>query len=87
MGDAVGTECGLGAGHVGALARFALDDARGNTDRRGTCGNGFDHHRVAADLGAVAHLKAAQNFGPGANDHVFAQSGVALGPFVERGAA
>ncbi|MPM60586.1 hypothetical protein SDC9_107438 [bioreactor metagenome] len=69
------------------MPRLRRNDARGNAHRRRPCGHRFDDHGVAADLGAIAHLKAAQNLGTGAHHHVLAQRRVALGALVKRRAA
>jgi hypothetical protein len=85
--DAVGAEFFVLRGHVGTLARFRGQYACRYANSRGTRGHGFDDHGIAANFGTIAHHKAAEHFGACAHHHVFAQRGVALSAFVERGAA
>ena len=74
-------------GHIGAFTLLGGNDAGRNPHRRGPGGHGLEHHRIGANFGAIAHLKAAQHLGPGGYHHVLPQRRMALRPFVERGAA
>ena len=78
---------GLQLGHIGALALLGRNDACRNAHGRRAGGHGLDDHGIAADLGTIAHLEAAQHLGTRGHDHVLAQGGMALGALVQRGTA
>ena len=84
LGDAISGELWFSGCDVGTFSRLARQDAGRNSHRSCTCRNRFDHHRVAADLGTITHFKSAQYFGTCTHHHIFPQSGVALGAFIER---
>ena len=86
LGHAVGGELGVGGG-VRTRSFARRNDARRNTHRRRTGRYRFDHHGIAAYLGAIPHLEATQNLGAGTYHDIAAQCGVALGTLVERGSA
>ena len=64
-----------------------IDNAAGNADHRRPCRHFLHHHRVGADVGAVADDEAAEDFRARAHHHALAERRMALGPAIQRGAA
>ncbi len=65
-------------GGIGKPLALSFNHTGRHPDDSGIGGNGLEHNRIGADLHIVADCDPAEDLGPGPDDHMIAERGVAF---------